>query len=109
MDQRAKVAMPDDGESDSPDRGSVTVIDRIRALGFEPESRLTWIVGDQVRDRWTIDTGALPEKALRRKTSGGGSHCFAVYPERFVPMIDAIIIRVAADFEAESARQPGLF
>lgn len=87
----------------------VTVVERIRELGIEPSRELSWRAGDAVRRAWEARTGSLPEKALRRKSSGTGSHCFAIYPESFTPEIDAILRELAGELEAESARQPELF
>jgi hypothetical protein len=70
-----------------------TVIDRIRALGFEATKRQRWEIGARVRDKWVEEHGELPEKQLRTKTSGEGSHCLAVYPNDFVPKIDEVIRR----------------
>lgn len=83
----------------------VTVIDRFRALGKEPSKRMTWAVGDIVRDKWEKLTGSLPAKVLRQKTNDGGSHCFAVYPEWFIPVIDEVILSL----HAEDDRQRMLF
>jgi hypothetical protein len=48
---------------------------------------------------------APPPKALRPKTSGSGSHCFAVYPPEMVPLIERII----GEHKAAAARQGSLF
>jgi hypothetical protein len=52
-----------------------------------------------------LEHSELPDKELRGKTKGPGSHCFAVYPESFVPTIDAIIDK----FRLMSASQKDLF
>jgi hypothetical protein len=83
----------------------ITVIDVCRELRVEPTSALTWPVGDAVRGAFEERFGRPPVKALRQKTKGGGSHCFAVYPETFRGVIRAIIL----SHQAEKARQPDLF
>ncbi len=88
----------------------VSVIDRIRGLGYEPTNDLAWRCGDAVREAWRERTGGeLPRKELRRKTAGGGSHCFAVYPPDFRDTIDATIHAIAAELDADAARQESLF
>ncbi len=69
----------------------ITIIDVCRALSVDPEPRLTWPVGNAVRDLYEGRYGALPEKALRTKTAGTGSHCFAIYPEDMRGDIERII------------------
>lgn len=70
---------------------TITAIDVFKAKGLEPEPRLTWAVGAAVRERYRDRFGKLPAKELRTKTAGGGSHCLAVYPESWWPIIaDAI-------------------
>ena len=63
------------------------------AMGVELTSRDMVVVGAEARDAYEKQTGRLPEKALRPKATGRGSHCFAVYPEPFVEVIVAIIRR----------------
>ena len=71
-----------------------TVIDVMRDMGIkDPDKGLTWTVGDMVKNKWFEIHGQLPEKQLRPKTNGPGSHCFAVYPPAFQPEIKRIIQR----------------
>jgi hypothetical protein len=84
---------------------SITIIDVCRALRIEPEPRLTWPVGAAVRVLYETRHGALPQKALRTKTSGAGSHCLAVYPESMWGDIERII-RL---HDGESRRQGDMF
>lgn len=83
----------------------ITIIDVFKAMGLEPSSELTWSVGAAVRDRYQEAHGKLPEKELRAKTSGAGSHCFAVYPENWRHVIEDCISRV----NTAKAAQPDLF
>ena len=83
-----------------------TVIQRLRELKFDATKRQRWEIGAQVRERWRdLHEGELPEKELRRKTCGEGSHCFAVYPKWFLKEIDSIIER----HRLQSQRQQELF
>lgn len=86
-----------------------TVIDRIKSLGIQTENRFCWAVGDAVRDEWERQEGGAPEKALRPKTNGAGSHCLAVYPNGFRPVADALIRRIALEYQAAAASQMSLF
>lgn len=83
----------------------ITVVDVFKSLGLEPTPEQTWAVGAAVRALYEERFGHLPHKELRRKTSGSGSHCFAVYPEEMRPQIQDCIARV----NAEKAAQPDLF
>ncbi len=83
----------------------ITVIDVCRRIGIEPTSSLTWAVGAIVRDIYERRYGCLPEKDLRTKTNGPGSHCFAIYPESFASIIECEIRRQ----DCENQRQYELF
>ena len=90
-----------------------TVPDRIRALGLEQGTQtgkeLAWKAGAAVREAWRELTGEYPPKGNRPKTSGHGSHCFALYPLAWVERIDRIVLGVATEIQAESDRQPDMF
>ena len=88
---------------------TVTITERIRALGYEANNELSWRVGAAIRNRWEETHGELPEKDLRQKTSGRGSHCMAVYPIEWIGFIDSIIRKVAEQIHAEEARQVRLW
>ena len=60
--------------------GGFTVVDVFRALGLDPTPPHTWSAGARLRQAYLAETGHLPHKDNRQKTSGGGSHCFAIYP-----------------------------
>lgn len=83
----------------------ITVIDIMKELGVEITNDLSWSVGADVRALWEESNGREPDKELRTKTSGAGSHCFAVYPASFRPEIE----RVIKAHKAEEARQLSLF
>jgi hypothetical protein len=83
----------------------ITIIDVFRELKIEPTPSLTWAVGAAVRDIYEQRYGCLPEKDLRNKTNGPGSHCFAIYPETMRPTI----VRMVAEHDSEAKRQGDLF
>lgn len=85
--------------------GGITIIDVMHAMGIEPTNDLTWSVGNQVRDLYESRYSALPEKDLRTKTNGTGSHCFAVYPET----MRADIVKIIKAQHTERQRQGELF
>jgi hypothetical protein len=90
-----------------------TVPDRIRALGLEQGTargnELAWRSGAAVREEWLEAVGEYPPKGNRPKTSGHGSHCFALYPVAWIERIDATVCRIAAELDAEDAAQLALF
>ena len=69
----------------------ITVIEVARAMGLELSNDQAWSVGAAVRQRYQDAHGTLPPKALRPKTRGHGTHCFAVYPPSWRPVIQAAI------------------
>jgi hypothetical protein len=83
----------------------VTVPEVMKALGLEPEPHVSWSIGARVREEYVATMKAPPPKALRPKTSGSGSHCFAVYPPEMVPLIE----RIVGEHKAAAARQGSLF
>jgi len=82
-----------------------TVIDRFRALRVEPEKHATWSVGDAVMNKYVAEFGHQPPKVLRPKTNAGGSHCFALYPNGWEPLVDRIILA----HDVDRQRQGDLF
>ena len=81
-----------------------TVIDVFRHLDLEPDPEDTWAAGARLRDMYEDAAGKLPDKALRPKTSGTGSHCFAVYPPKWWDKAVEIVMLIAD----QKARQPRL-
>lgn len=69
----------------------ITVIDVARGIDVEMTSREAWSIGAAVRTAYENRTGYLPDKELRQKTAGGGTHCFAVYPASMRKEIENII------------------
>lgn len=72
-----------------------------RALNIEPNNHLHWEVGAQARAIYEERYGRIPQKVLRSKTTGPGSHCFAVYPEYFRSVVEQLFLGLA------SPRDPG--
>lgn len=56
-----------------------TIVERMIELGYVPDKYLNWEIGQKMEKWYTKRHNALPKKDLRQKTSGPGSHCFAVY------------------------------
>ncbi len=83
----------------------ITVIEVMREMGVEMSNDLAWSVGTRVRVMWEERHGDLPAKELRAKTAGGGSHCFAVYPEDWRDKIVSVIEAAGP----EASRQLPLF
>ena len=83
----------------------LTVIDVMRELRVEPTPDLSWAIGAAVRDAYEQRYGIPPDKALRNKTNGPGTHCFAIYPES----MRAEIIKIIQYHQTESQRQGELF
>lgn len=83
----------------------ITVVEVIRDMGLEPETKLDWWVGDKMQEYYVSLCGEAPQKENRKKTSGGGNHCMALYPELFRLKIEGFV-RMR---KTEAARQPGLF
>jgi hypothetical protein len=84
----------------NPRAGWFTIIDVFNDLRRETTPALTWSAGAQLRDLYRKQTGALPIKESRPKTTGHGSHCFAIYPPAWKD--DAIAIVMALDTEKAS-------
>jgi len=90
-------------------RNSFDVRDLLRALGVEPMPVISWQIGAAVRDAYFTRHQRLPEKELRTKTAGTGSHCFAVYPSGFWSEAMEIAETVILTRKAEAARQFEMF
>ncbi len=71
---------------------TITVPMVFRALGITPSNELSWSVGSRVATIYAREYGCQPPKDNRPKTSGAGSHCFAIYPDTWAPMIRQIIL-----------------
>lgn len=77
----------------------ITVMQVFRDLGvIAPSPALSWSVGSRIATKWSDVNGEQPEKGLRPKTNGGGTHCFALYPESWRKIIESEI-RQAIEIE----------
>jgi len=56
-------------------------------MGIEVSAEVSWKLGNEVRDEWERVKGYPPERELRPKSKGGGTHVLAVYPEEWLPRI----------------------
>ncbi len=83
----------------------ITVPQIFRALGITPTPSQAWSVGSRIANAYASEFGQQPPKDNRPKTSGSGSHCFALYPTDYRPRIEQII-RATVNGEAS---QRGLF
>lgn len=83
----------------------VTVVEVAKDLGIEIDNELMWQIGTAVRVEWQRRHGTLPIKALRPKTNAHGSHCFAVYPHDWRPVISRLLLAAVHN----KARQGNLF
>ncbi len=81
----------------------VTVIEVAKSMGLELPNELAWQVGTSVASAYRKIYGQQPMKDLRPKTGGGGSHCFAIYPPTFVPVIQDAISRAGAEREKQES------
>jgi hypothetical protein len=82
---------------------TVTIIDVARFMGVELPKEIAWEVGTAVANAYRTQHQRQPPKDLRKKTSGAGSHCFAVYPRSFVPLIVDAITRAGAEKDRQSS------
>lgn len=80
----------------------ITVPQVARALGVELSNRAAWSVGAEMAARYVSEFGEQPPKDNRPKTRGGGSHCFALYPSTWEP-----VIRKAIEQHIEQAKHQG--
>lgn len=60
--------------------GWLTLHDVARADGLELTNGEAWVIGRRLQRLWLWKAGCKPEKDLRAKKGGAGSHCFALYP-----------------------------
>lgn len=84
---------------------TITVMQVFAALGIRPEPEQSWSVGSRVAAIYRSTHGIEPPKENRPKTSGGGTHCFAVYPMDWFKRIAEVVQTVAQD----QASQGNLF
>lgn len=79
----------------------ITVIQVFRGMGVEPTPDQSWSVGNRVANMYRIESGGWPPKDNRPKTGGGGSHCFALYPESWHNRIADVVREVVKESGAQ--------
>jgi hypothetical protein len=79
----------------------ITVPDVVRGMKIELTPRLNWSVGNRMQNTYRRRFGKQPPKVLAEKTSGGGSHCFAIYPPEWRKEIEAVV----REYRSEARRQ----
>lgn len=83
---------------------TVTVPEVARAMGVDLTKSDAWSVGARVREIYKERTGGdTPAYELRKKTSGKGSHCFAVYPATMRRAIEKVISGVKPKKSAQGS------
>lgn len=75
----------------------ISITQVARTMGIELDNATAWSIGAGMADAYFREFGEQPPKELRPKTSGGGSHCFAVYPPTWEERIRKAI-QAHADF-----------
>lgn len=74
----------------------ITVLQVFAAMGIKPSNEQAWSVGNRMQNLYKLEHGEQPPKDNRPKTSGHGSHCFALYPAHWRPRIEAEIRKLQA-------------
>ena len=77
----------------------ITIIQVAKSIGVELDNSTAWSIGSEMASAYAEQYGHQPPKELRPKTSGDGTHCFAIYPASWESkIIEAIKTRkVIAD------------
>ena len=83
----------------------ITIIQVAKSMGIELDNATAWSVGSEMAQKYVEEFAEQPPKELRPKTSGFGSHCFAVYPKTW----EARIKNAIADRIEISRKQTDLF
>lgn len=65
----------------------ITVPEVAALLGVTLDNKTAWSIGSRMATRYAQTFGAQPPKDNRPKTKGPGSHCFALYPASWEPLI----------------------
>lgn len=75
----------------------ITVMDVFRSMGIDPDPRDSWSVGAKMASAYAAEHGRQPPKDNRKKTSGAGTHCFALYPAEWAPRIEDAIRAICSE------------
>jgi hypothetical protein len=69
----------------------ITIIQVAKSIGVDLDNSTAWSIGSEMAAAYVDAFGEQPPKELRPKTSGSGTHCFAVYPYSWrAKIIDSI-------------------
>jgi hypothetical protein len=82
---------------------TVTIPEIARSMGVELKNEDAWAIGSAMARTYQQENGTEVPKALRSKTRGHGSHCFAVYPLSYVPRIRAAIEAAGAEKDRQGS------
>lgn len=74
----------------------ITVPQVFAAMGITPTNEQSWSVGNRMQNLYKLEHDEQPPKDNRPKSSGHGSHCFALYPAEWRPKIEAEIRKLVA-------------
>lgn len=72
----------------------ITIMQVFSLLGHTPTNEQAWTVGNRMQREYAQEFGEQPPKDNRPKTTGAGSHCFALYPATWRERIASEIRRV---------------
>jgi hypothetical protein len=68
-------------------KNRITVLQVAKAMGVVLDNHTAWAIGSAMAAKYVLEFNEPPPKDNRRKTSGSGSHCFALYPSTWAPRI----------------------
>lgn len=74
----------------------ITVLQVAAAMGLTLSNEQAWAVGNRMQNAYRLEFGEQPPKDNRPKTSGHGSHCFALYPATWRERIEGEIRKVTS-------------
>lgn len=83
----------------------ITIIQVAQSIGVNLDKATAWSIGSEMASVYVNEFGQQPPKELRPKTSGGGTHCFAVYPASW----KARIVKAIRSRELIAKSQKNLF
>jgi hypothetical protein len=69
----------------------ITVPQVARLMGVTLDNKTSWSVGSEMAHTYQNEFGENPPKDNRPKTTGSGSHCFALYPAKWESKIRKVI------------------
>lgn len=84
----------------------ISIHDVAERLGVVLTNEQAWEIGASTANAYEAAMGDRPVKDLRPKKTGPGSHCFAIYPPTWAPVLERAIR--AAGAEADRQGRLGL-